>query len=225
MLRRSFACLLLTASLLLPAQKPATSKGENQDLVLTVTLYIDPQSINEVIGADLGKDYIVAAVKVEPKAGKEVAVDRADFVLRTDKDGEKVKPFAASQIAGRGALIVTRSGGGGMGIGNAGGYPGGYPPPVYPGSGPPPPIMRPGGISAGTVGEGDTREVSATVRHPARDKENPLEKILKDKALPEKPTREAVSGLLYFGMSKQKMKNLELLYGGRENRISLRIKN
>jgi hypothetical protein len=58
-----------------------------------------------------------------------------------------------------------------------------------------------------------------------RDKENPLEKILKDKALPEKATREPVSGLLYFGMSKQKMKNLELLYGGRENRISLRFKN
>ena len=42
--------------------------------------------------------------------------------------------------------------------------------------------------------------------------------------LPEGKTDKSVSGLLYFPMEKQKMKDLELLYGGKENRISLRFK-
>jgi hypothetical protein len=33
-----------------------------------------------------------------------------------------------------------------------------------------------------------------------------------------------VSGLLYFPLEKQKMKDLEFIYGGKENRISLRFK-
>lgn len=229
---RILTCLLLAASLLPAAARKtvATAKGENQDLVLTVTLYTDPQGVKDIIGRDMSGDYIVAAVKVEPKAGKEVAVDRDDFVLRTDKDGEKTKPFAPSQIAGRGALIITQRGDGstrgGIGIGSPGGYPGGYPPPVYPGSGPPgPPVMMPGGVSAGSAGEGDTGTPTATARNAARDKENPLEKTLKDKALPEKKTAEPVSGLLYFGMGKQKMKDLEVIYGSRENRISLRFRD
>ena len=68
--------------------------------MLTVTLHIDPADIKELIGNDLGGHYIVAEVKVEPKFGKDILLDRDDFQLRTDKDGEKAKPFAASQIAG-----------------------------------------------------------------------------------------------------------------------------
>jgi hypothetical protein len=37
-------------------------------------------------------------------------------------------------------------------------------------------------------------------------------------------TTRPLSGLLYFAMEKQKMKELELYYGGKENRISLRFK-
>ena len=37
-------------------------------------------------------------------------------------------------------------------------------------------------------------------------------------------TEKPAAGLLYFAMDKQKMKDLELLYGGRENRIELRFK-
>ena len=71
--------------------------------MLTVTLHLDPADVKEMIGNDLGGHYIVAEVNVEPKYGKEILLDRDDFLLRTDKDGEKAKPFAASQIAGSGA--------------------------------------------------------------------------------------------------------------------------
>jgi hypothetical protein len=42
--------------------------------------------------------------------------------------------------------------------------------------------------------------------------------------LPEKKTDQPTSGLLYFPMEQQKLKDLELTYGGRENRISMRFK-
>ena len=208
---RFFAFLLAAASLFGAAKKTvAEAKGENQDLALTVTLYIAPAGVKDLLGAEL-EHFIVASVRVEPKSGKEILMDRDDFLLRTDLDGEKTKPMAPSQIAGRGALIVTHTQAkspritGGMGGGG------------YPGNGPP--VM-----SGGSGGEGDTGDTKTTVRNPALDKENPLEQTLKTKELPQVKTGQPVSGLLYFAMEKQKMKDLELIYGARENRISLRFK-
>ncbi len=83
-----------------------TAMGENQDLILHVTLYLDSTSVNEAIGADAGGHLFVADVKIEPKYGKDILVDRDDFVLRTDKDGEKTTPFAPSEVAGGPALVV-----------------------------------------------------------------------------------------------------------------------
>jgi hypothetical protein len=85
-------------------------------------------------------------------------------------------------------------------------------------------MMPGGGAGVGTGGEGDTGDTKATVRSSARDKENPIEKVLADKMLPEKKTDKPTSGLLYFAMEKQKMKDLGLIYGGRENRITMRFK-
>ena len=48
---------------------------------------------------------------------------------------------------------------------------------------------------------------------------------LGEKILPEGKTTQPISGLLYFPMEKQKLKNMNLLYGGKENRITLRFKN
>jgi len=48
--------------------------------------------------------------------------------------------------------------------------------------------------------------------------------VLDAKILPEKKTDQTVSGLLFFPLEKQKLKDLELIYGGKENRITLRFK-
>jgi hypothetical protein len=85
-----------------------TAMGENQDLILHVTLYLDPASVTKAVGTDLGENFYVADVKIEPKYGKEITVDRDDFVLWTDKNGEKTTPFSPSEIAGQGALVVKR---------------------------------------------------------------------------------------------------------------------
>lgn len=206
MAARIFACALLPALLLgTPAKKPTvgSGRGENEDLILSATLYCDPADVKQLIGDDLGGHYTVAEVKIQPKYGKEINIDRDDFVLHTDQDGEKAKPFAPSQIAGREALIVTTTGAKqsktGIGIGGMG-----------------------GGI--GTGGSNDPGTTTVKVQNPSTVKENPLEKVLKEKILVEQKTKEPVSGLLYFPMEKQKLKDLEIRYGATENRITVRFK-
>jgi hypothetical protein len=203
---RLFAFALLPALLLsAPAKKPTvgSGRGENQDLILTATLYSSPDDVKQLIGDDLGGHYIVADIKVEPKYGKTINIDRDDFVLHTDTNGEKATPFAPSQIAGREALIVTENGAkekkSGISIGGMG-----------------------GGISTG--GANNQGPTGVTVQNPASVPENPLEKVLKDKILVEQKTGQPVNGLLYFPMEKQKLKDLELRYGPQDARITLRFK-
>jgi hypothetical protein len=199
--------LLLPALLLTAASKKtvSTARGENEDLILTVTMYIDPADVKEVIGNDLDGHYIVAEVKVEPKYGKEIAIDRDDFVLRTEKDGERAKPYAGSQIAGQGVLVLSDEEGAkkpkksGWSMGGI-------------------------GMGAGSSGPGQTEKGPTKATMKDDDKENPLKKTLDAKILPEKKSTEPVNGLLYFAMEKQKMKDLEMTYGAKENRITLKFK-
>src|SRR5262249_55915829 len=116
--------LVIAAPLFASGKKagpPPSARGENQDLILYVTLYTDPDTVKELLGNDLGGHYIVASVKVEPKYTKEITIDRDDFILRTDKDGEKAKPFSPTQIAGRGALVIRQTSQGGGMMGESGG--------------------------------------------------------------------------------------------------------
>jgi hypothetical protein len=75
----------------------------------------------------------------------------------------------------------------------------------------------------GAGGSVESGQVNATMQ-TASGKENPLLETLKARELPQGKTVAPVSGLLYFGMEKQKMKNLEVVYGSRKDRISLRFK-
>jgi hypothetical protein len=205
MVVRLFVCAILPALLLgAPAKKQTvgSGRGENEDMILSVTLYTAPSDVKELIGDDLGGHYIVAEVKVEPKYGKTLSIDRDDFVLHTDVDGSRATPFAPTQIAGREAIIVTQSGAkqskGGISIGGMG-----------------------GGMS--TAGS-DPAVNQVKMQNPASVPENPLEKTLKDKILVEQKTAKPVGGLLYYPMEKQKLKDLELRYGPKETRITLRFK-
>jgi len=206
MFGRVIAFALLPALLLgAPGKQKQTvgsGRGENEDLILSVTLYTTPADVKELIGDDLGGHYMVADVRVEPKYGKTINIDRDDFVLHTDVDGSKAKPFAPSQIAGREAIIVTQQGAkqskGGLTIGGMGGG------------------MGTGGSDPGTT--------QVKVQNPATVPENPLEKLLKEKILVEQKIDKPAGGLLYFPMEKQKLKDLEVRYGPQESRITLRLK-
>jgi hypothetical protein len=202
---RLFVCALLPALLLsMPAKKPTvgSGRGENEDLILSATLYTTPADVKELIGDDLGGHYIVAEIKIEPKYGKTISIDRDDFVLHTDENGAKVTPFAPSQIAGNESLIVTQTGAekrkSGISIGGMG-----------------------GGIGTGTPNPGES---TVKTPHPTGAAESPLEKTLKEKILVEQKTDKPVGGLLYYPMEKQKLKDLELRYGPTETRITLHFK-
>lgn len=200
---RVLALWLLPLVLLSAASKKnvASAHGENEEIGLEATLYIDGDAVKEVIGNDLGGHYIVAQIKVTPKYGKTVAIDRDDYVLRTDKDGEKAHSFVGNQIAGQTALIV---------------------------SGDDAPKKKSGWSVGGPIMTGspgmpsDKGPTKSTVKND--EQENPLKKVLDTKILPEGKTGQPVSGLLYFPMEKQKMKDLEILFGDKENRISLRFR-
>ena len=183
---------------------------ENDVLEITATALADPLAVKQALGSDLGGHYIVVDVRVAPKDGRKVTISRDDFLLRTDKDGERTTPFVPSQIAGKGALVVsTGAGSSGVMMGSPGGW-GPYGP--LGGGG----VMG-GGSEAGT-------ETRATVKSGAKDKADPILEVLKEKILPEKETEAAVSGLLYFPMEKQKLKDLELIYKTPQGKLSLRFK-
>src|SRR5579863_6083126 len=202
---RLLALAIVSALVLTAAKKTvSTASGDNDELMLTATLHIDPENIKEMVGSDLDGHYVVMEVRVEPKYGKTVTIDRDDFLLRSRADNDHTKPFAASQIAGNTTMVITHGeqpkvknrptiGIGGMGMG--------------PGT---------------TSNQDEYKNSKAAVK--TSDKENPLEKTLDEKILPEKKSDQPVSGLLYFPLEKQKMKDLEFIYGGKENRISLRFK-
>lgn len=191
-------------------KKPAVGTGGNELVELTATVIQEKDAVKELLGSDLGGHYIILQMNVKPRAGKEITIQRDDFLLRTDRDGDKATPFAPSQIAGKGVLVVSESGGGGGVMGDAGGPMwGGYP-------------LGMGGVSMGGGGEGASTR--ATMKSGDKDSDSPLMKVLKAKILPEKKTDQPVTGLLYFPMEKQKVKDLELIYTTPSGKISMRFR-
>ena len=197
--------------------KPAEARGENESVVINATVYARPEAVKEILGSDLGGHYIVVAIEVTPRFGKTVSVDRDDFVLKTDKDGERSGPFAPSQIAGRGAMVIRTTGGAGAtGMhDNDGPIIGGLPGQM----GQP---HRLGGDGVGSAGAPEGAE--AQTRTGSHQKEDPIMAVLKSKELPETKTDKPVSGLLYFPMEKQKVKDLELRYNPSDDKITMRFR-
>lgn len=188
--------------------------AENGLVEMTATALVDREAVKQALGSDLGGHYIVVDVRLAPRDGAKLDIHLDDFLLRTDRDGERTTPFAPSQIAGKGALVVSTgavSGGGGT---ITAGDPGGWGP-----YGP----LGGGGIGMGSSGGGGT-EARATMRSGNKDKADPMLGVLKEKILPEKQTGDPVSGLLYFPMEKQKLKDLELIYTTPEGKLRLRFK-
>jgi hypothetical protein len=178
-------------------QKSPVRSGENDVLELTATPLADPELVKQALGSDLGGHYILMDVQIVPKEGRKVAIRLDDFVLKTNKDGERTGPFAPTQIAGRGALVVTAEHTGGRGS------------------------FGIGPMSAGTA---DITENHTAMNSGATEKPNPILDVLKKKILPEKETEAPVSGLLYFPMEKQKLKDLELWYTTPDGKMILRFK-
>lgn len=213
--------VLLTAA----EKKPPAAQAGNDQLQITATLYPDKDAVRQELGNDLGGYFILMKVELSPKGGKALAVSRDDFLLRSFKDGQKSEPFEPSQIAGRGALVVstTSIGGGSMSQDRGpvwGGIPGtGGRPQRLPGNRLPGQETGGGGTAPGQTA------ADATVNSGEKVKEDPLLAVLKAKILPEKETSEPLSGLLYFSLEgKHKPKDLQLQYRGPAGKLVLQFR-
>ena len=200
-------------------EKKNIGHAANDAVEIAATAFADSDSVKQAIGSDLGNHYIVVQVQLVPKAGKPLPVHLDDFVLRTDKDGERTTPFLPSQMVGEAALVVSQTLIGGNGAQNEQTGPiwGGIP-----GTGGMPRRMGGDGTqvgnSAGATGS------QAKMNAGSKGKQDPMLAVLKEKILPEKETGDPLSGLLYFPLEKQKMKDLELIYTTPAGKLNLRFR-
>jgi len=213
-LQRIAVALAVAAACLGADKKPPEGTVSNSAVEISAKLYTDKDDIKKILGSDLDGYFILVDVRVAPKSGSKLAVTRDDFVLRSDKDGQRASPFHPSQIAGSAVLVLTSSGGTSVGADKGG--------PVW---GPPmggPPVRLDTG--APTIGISDSGSQASS--SPGKTKENPLLAVLQEKVLAEKEITEPLSGLLYFLLEgKHKPKDVELMYKGPAGRLSLRFKN
>lgn len=204
--------LVLGGALCTADKAPPAAEAANEKMQVRAWLYADATSLRRELGSDLGGYYTVVRLEITPRAG-ELAIGPDDFLLRSFKDGQRCAPLAPSQIAGRGALVVSSKGGGGLMAENPGPVWGGWP-------GPP---RRMGGETA-VVGNASEASAQASAQTGAKQPEDPLLATLKSRALPQKSSAEPVGGLLYFLLEgKHKPKDLELRYDGPAGKLSLRF--
>ncbi len=195
-------------------KKPPAGQAANERVEIGATLLSDKEAIQKELGSDLGGYFTVVRVTLAPKGGQTLAVLRDDFTLRSDKDGQRCGAFAPSQVAGRGALVISSGGGRGLMAENPG--------PAWGGIGGRP--RRLGGDSAaiGNTGEAGAR---GTISSGSKEEEDPVLAKLKEKGLPEKETAGLAAGLLVFFLEgKHKPKDLELLYSGAAGKLALRFR-
>ncbi len=213
MLFRTIPLFLAATFLCLGADDAA--RGSNENMEIQAKVYPGKDAVKGLLGNDLDGFICVVEVKVVALTEKPVTIRKEDFFLKSNKDGQRSQPFAPSQIAGRGAMVVSRTGGGGI-MGDSGG-------PIWGGMGGP--IGR-GPGDGGVIGNaGDPGENSVKINAGDKEKANPLLTVLKEKELPEKETKDTVSGYLYFPLEgKHKPKDLELMYKGSAGKVTVEFR-
>jgi len=204
--RFSCVAVVLSAGLVLAADKKLPIEETSNELVDISAVPLDKDQIRQELGSDLGAGFVVVRVKFRPVSDKPLQISLDDFLMVSAKDGERSEAFAPSQIAGNTTLVVTPQG-------------------ARAGSNRPRPSFGIGGLYGG-VGNGNTQTpTDSKVETTHSDKENPLLAALTEKVLPEKEVNESISGLLYFQMSeKLKTKDMEIHYKGPGGRLALRFR-
>ncbi len=213
--------LLVIATAADKDKAPPSGKASNNRIEIEAIVHLDKEKIRGMLG-EAPEGIAVVELRVIPHGEEPLAVSPDDFMLRSDRDGQKAQPFAPSQIAGDATLVVASgsSGGGGV-VGQESG-------PIWGGTpgtgGRPRRIGNGGGAVGNTAGE---ETVQARIEGSGKDKDNgsPLLKTLKEKMLPTRKTTEPMAGLLYFPLEgKHKPKDLELMYRGPAGKLFVRFK-
>lgn len=210
----------LLAALCFAADKgPPVAEGANEKVQIEAKLYTDQNAIKQLIGQELEKGIVVIEVRLTPKGGEPLKVWHDDFILRSDKDGQKSEPYDPGQIASNTVLtLVYTYEGGEIRQEDRG--------PVWGGMG----GQRPGrlpGPNSGGIGNSGVQEKTDTRAGSGSDPEeaeNPLLTALRAKVLTETETAEPITGLLYFPLSgKHKPKQIWLHYLGDAGKLDLQF--
>lgn len=215
---RALGLALVVAGSLAAAEPLPTASGENENLRIEATLYTDAREIQSLLGVEMEKGVAVVAVSITPKKVP-LKIWHEDFILRSDKDGQKSEPYDPGQIASNSVLTLVYSydGGGAVAQQDQG--------PVWGGMGGEMPRRLPG--QAGGVGNtaGVERASDTRVDDNPDKADNPLLKTLRAKILAEDAIEGPVQGLLYYPLSgKHKPRQIWLHYRGEHGKIDLQFK-
>lgn len=208
---------------------PPAGAAADKNLAIEAKLYLTREAAKQALGVDPGPNIVVVEVKVTPKTedGK-LYLDHDEFLLRSDRDGQRARPLMPAQIAGTSVMVI---GSRGVTSGEAvmggqrrvpyGGIPG---TPGDPRGGPPPTLPHPGQSQVGSPTAGVSEATVSIEEKKAGQGQNELMDTLKEKILPEGEIDKPVSGLLYFSFEgKHRVRQLELIYRKAPPRIALRF--
>lgn len=224
---RLLTCIVLAgvACAAPPVKSPPKGAGANDLVSIQATGYFDRNSVKELLGMDAGESILVVDVSMTPAAAGKWNLNRDDFILRSDRNGQRSQAATPSQIAGSAVMVVS----------STGGQQGSYAPdnrrrpygiPGIPGTGRTPPSLPDPNQRGGGAATADTSSAKADIDDGSRAKgDSPLLKLLKEKVLPEGERTGPVSGLLYFIIEgKQRPKDMEFIYKNSAGRIHIRFK-
>jgi len=184
-------------------EKKLPSGDASDDRVSLTASALDSAELKQIFGSDFDNNFAVVEVTLTPKGDQPLDIHLDDFLLRSDQTGEHSGPFMASQIAGSGTLVVHQA----EQRGGKGGFGGGF-----------------GGImmGGGGMGPGQASEGKAEIKDSG--KRDPMLEVLKRKILAERSVKEAVTGLLFFPLDKEKPKNLTLIYTTPAGKLRVRFR-
>jgi hypothetical protein len=95
------ACSVFGAAALAADDKgPPQGQAENRALRIQAAAYLDRAAVERALGAKLDEGIVAIRVTVTPLQDKELPLRRDDFVLFSDKDGQRSTPYTPSQLAG-----------------------------------------------------------------------------------------------------------------------------
>lgn len=208
---RSLTILFAGALVLLASKKvisPVTT-GSNEQVDLEATITLAENEVTQQIGADPGKGIVLLKVRVTPKTDTPIQISPDDFILLAHDDGERSRPFEPSEIAGKGAMVVSNAPQAAQkktsGFGGFGGMIGG----------------------GGGASPGNARPVTLNSKMDTKAKgDDTLLQALKDKQLKMTESSKPVEGFLYFPLDgKHKLKNLAILYRGPAGKLNLEFEH
>lgn len=206
-----------------PSDTLVEGKAQDSQVALEVKLNLDREQAKKVVGVDPGENIVVLEVQVTPAAGKKVDISWDDFLIRSDRDGQRATAMHPAQIAGDTVLVIKNRGGTqGEAMSERRRIP--YGVPGIPGSGGPPATLPGDSPPVSGSATADTSRADASIEGGDTRKANPLLEALTKKVLPEGETDKPVKGLLYFVMEgKLRPKDVEFVYRRTPPRLSIRF--